>query len=92
MFFPAINLNLYPVATSGEDFSPPASALQAAAFSFGPGRPLCFDVAIMEDDLVEEEECFMVDISLPASSADLGVSIADGQATALCCIQDDDRE
>ena len=41
---------------------------------------------------MELEECFMVSISLPPPSAELAVSIIDGEESALCCIQDDDRE
>ena len=46
----------------------------------------------MDDDFVELEECFVVAISLPPESAELGVSITDGNDMALCCIQDNDRK
>ena len=80
-------------ATSGSDFTSPPPLLQAAAGAFGPGRLLCFDIPVMDDDFVELEECFMVAISLPPESAQLDISITDGEdEMALCCIQDNDRE
>ena len=81
----------YRLATSGDDFTPPSPVL-AAAGVYNHSNPLCFDVPIIEDDFVELEECFVVSISLPPASAELAVSIIDGQESALCCIVDDDRE
>ena len=75
---------------SGNDFDPPPPLLEAAAGAFGPGRPLCFDITIIDDDFAELEECFVVAISLPPESAELSVSITDNGT--LCCIQDNDRE
>ena len=58
----------------------------------GLNRPLCFDIPLVDDDIVEHEECFDVAITLPRDSADLGVVIADSEDMSKCCIQDDDRE
>ncbi len=71
--------------------SPPAQ-LEAQFAVFNPDTPLCFNVPIVDDDLVEQEECFGVSISLGNDTADLHVSIDGDSASALCCIQDDDRE
>ena len=83
---------MFPVAASPDDFTAPSPLLQAVAGAFGPGRPLCFDIPILDDDSVELEECFIIAISLPPLSDDLVVSITDEEDTTLCCIQDDDSE
>jgi hypothetical protein len=58
----------------------------------GPDTPLCFEVPIVADEFVEFEECFGVSINLGNDTEGLMVSIADGEASSLCCIQDDDRK
>ena len=70
----------------------PPSSLQALSTVNGPGSPLCFEVPIVDDELVENEECFGVSISLPNDLSGLMLSIAEDGASALCCIQDDDSE
>ncbi len=47
---------------------------------------------MLDDDIVEEEECFVLSISLPLESANLAVSIVDAQKSVLYCIEDNDRE
>ena len=74
------------------DYTAPPPLLSAQAMVNGPGNPLCFEVPIVNDEFVELEECFGVSISLGNDTADLMLSIADGQASALCCIEDNDRK
>ena len=62
----------------------------ADAGVYNPTNPLCFNIPIRDDDFVELEECFVVSIFLPPPSAELAVSITNGQESALCCIQDND--
>lgn len=80
------------LATPSVDYTAPPPLLQAQASVNGPDMSLCFDVPIVDDDFVEFEECFGVSISLGNDTAGLMVSIADGQASSLCCIQDDDSK
>ena len=57
----------------------------------GPSANLMFEVPIVNDILVEFEECFAVSISLPSPDTDnLLLSIGDGSDAATSCIQDDD--
>ena len=68
-------------------------SLLAEAFNHGPANPLCFETPIVDDEFVEYEECFAVAISLPSPDTDdLLVSIADGNDTVTCCIEDDDSK
>ena len=53
---------------------------------------LCFDIPVVQDDLVEDEECFEVAISLPNAVSGLMVEIESGNDTATVCIQDDDSK
>lgn len=87
-----LNLFFLSIATPGDDYMAPPASLQAQAGVNGPNMPLCFEVPIVDDDLVENEECFGVSISLPSDLSGLMLSIAEDAASALCCIQDDDSE
>ena len=48
---------------------------------------MCFNITIIDDDLVEfPEECFVIELTLDSPPDD--VQIVDG--SSLCCIVDDD--
>ena len=79
------------LATLDEDYTAPPAILQATPSTHGPDSDLCFEVPIVDDDIVESEECFALSISLIDAEA-LMVSIAEDEDTALCCIQDNDSE
>ena len=83
-----IMLLLNSIATPGEDYIANLIVLQALAAVHGPGSNLCFQIPIIDDDVVEAEECFAVTISLDDTG--LMVAIADDAAVAICCIQDND--
>ena len=81
---------LWHTAIPGIDYTERQGSLLANSSVHGPDVNLCFEVLIVNDSFVEEEECFGVFISL--SSNDLKVLIADGGNSSICCIQDDDCE
>ena len=74
------------------DYTAPPPLLMAQAMVNGPDNPLCFEVPIVNDTFVELEECFNVSINLGSDTTNLMLSIADGQDSTLCCIQDNDRK
>lgn len=80
-------------ATVGVDFIAPPSSLLAESAMHNSSTDLCFEIQIINDDFVEEEECFAVSISLPSPETDdLAVSVEEGGESATCCIQDDDSK
>ena len=52
---------------------------------------LYFDVSIIQDGFLEDEECFVTAISLPNSVSGV-VEIAENKDTAIVCIQNDDSK
>ena len=56
----------------------------------GPLYPITFDVVIVDDQLVEEEQCLPLFIALGQDTGKLLLSIAND--TVLYCIEDNDHK
>ena len=80
-------------AESGADYYLPNFSIEAISTLHGPNNNLCFDVSIIQDELLEYEECFVAVISLPNSvSGSLLVEIAGDKDTSVVCIENDDSK
>ena len=79
-----------PIATLNEDYLAPPAVLQALSSIHGPDSDLCFEIAIIDDELVETEECFAVSISLEDTG--LMVAVDEDSDSSVCCILDNDSE
>ena len=90
--------SVYPVNnndtfTAAIDIFLPNFTIEAIPTVHGPDKLLCFNVPTKEDEFVEHEECFEVDIIVPNSVSDqFMVELDEGKDTTVVCINDNDRK
>lgn len=78
-------------ATIGEDVEDISSLVLARKDINGPSSPLSISIKVVNDDVVEIEECITVTISIGSTRFNNSL-ITISNDPAVYCIRDDDRE
>ena len=88
--------SVYPVNNNNNTFTAAILlnfTIEAIPTVHGPDRLLCFNVLAKEDKFIEDEECFVVNISVPKSVSDrFMVELDEDKHTTVVCVKDSYRK